>query len=164
MDPRYDTMSAAEIEQNNTILWGSLMLGCVLMSGVIFQMIYQNPDFYNTENFYTSTLMYVAVAIAIGGYFFGNSLYQKKAEEGSKLRSLNEKIHSFRASFVAKAALLEGPTLICILFMFWEQNIYFLLFAIILLVAQYFNRPTNERFINDFKLTNAQKQEFLNRG
>jgi len=164
MEPNYETMPATEFEQSNTILWGALMTGCVLIAGVIFQMIYQEPDFYNVENFYTSTLMYIAVIMAAGAYFVGNNLYQKRAEEGSKLPTLNEKVLSYRQAFVAKAGLLEGPTLICILFMFFEQNVYFLLIAAILLVAQYFNRPTNERFINDFKLTTAQKQEFINRG
>jgi hypothetical protein len=163
MEPNYETMTATEIERSNTILWGALMAGCILISIILF-MESQNQEFYNVENFYNSSFMWISIVIAIGGYYLGNMLYQKKAEEGATLSNLNEKINAFRASFILKAALLEGPTLIAIIFMMFEKNFYFLMIAAFLLIAQYLNRPTNERFFNDFKVNSAQKQELLDRG
>ncbi len=163
MEPDFTKMTATEFERGNTILWGALIAGCIMISIVLSSMQYQDPSFYDYENFYRSPFMWFASFMALIGYYFGNLLYKRKATEGAKLSTLNEKIIEFRGSFILKAALIEGPTLISIIFLMIDQNVYFLCIAAILLIAQYLNRPTNERFFNDFKLTSAQKQEFLAR-
>jgi len=162
MEPNNETMTATEFERSNTILWAALIVGCLLIS-IILLMASQSQEFYNLENFYNSTFMWISIAMAVGGYYLGSMLYHKKAEEGATLSNLNEKISAFRASFILKASLLEGPTLISLFFMLSERNVYFLVIAAILLIAQYCNRPTNERFFNDFRVNSAQKQEFLGR-
>jgi hypothetical protein len=162
MEPNYETMTAAEFARSNTIIWGALMMGCVLMSIILF-MQSQGQDFFNLENFYTSPFMWISSIMAVGGYFLSNMLYQKKAEEARTFTSLNEKINAFRAAFIIKAALLEGPTLVAIIFMMVESNVYFLMIAAILLFAQFLNRPSNQRFFNDFRVSSAEKEAFLGR-
>lgn len=163
MEPNLEKMTATEFEKSNTIIWGALIAGCIMLSTVLFFMVSQSQEFNKPENFSNSIFMWISIGMAMGGYYVGNMLYQKKAEEGAALSSLNEKINAFKAAFLLKAALLESPTLVAIIFMFVNRNVYFLMIAGILLIAQYFNRPTNERLFQDFKVNSTQKQEFLRR-
>ena len=162
MEPNYETMTAAEFERSNTIIWGALIAGCILMSIILFIQS-QGQDFYNLENFYSSPFMWISSIMTVGGYFLSNMLYQKKTEEARSFTSLNEKINAFRSAFIIKAGLLEGPTLVAIIFMMVESNVYFLMIAAILLFAQFLNRPSNKRFFNDFRVSNAEKKLFLDR-
>lgn len=163
MEPNFETMTATEFERSNTIFWGAMISGCVLISIILFTQS-RGLYFYSLDHFYNSAFMWISTIMAIVCYYLGNMMYRKKAEEGAALSTLNEKILAFRSAFIMKAALLEGPALISIIFMMFDNNVYFLVIAAFLLMAQYFNRPTNERFFNDFKVNSAQKQAFLGRG
>lgn len=45
MEPNNETMTATEFEKANTILWGALMAGCILLSIILFRGTYF--DFYH---------------------------------------------------------------------------------------------------------------------
>jgi len=140
------------------VLWISLIMGIVMMTVLFFSMVYESPNFYDYNTFLKNPLMGIAAFLTAVSVFVP-SLVIKKKIESTNLQGLVEKVADFRSSFIVKAALHEGPALITILFMFLENNFYFLILGLINLFLLYLSRPTVEKFKQWYSLTNEENQE-----
>jgi len=161
INKQLEKLSLHELFRANNILWIALLMGPIMIAIILFMMSKDHPYFYSREAFMNSIFMWVAVAFTVFGVFMSNFMYKKKIEEANSLglSGAKEKMIHYRSGFILRCALLEGPTLMCIIFMFMENNIYFLLLAAILISFQLRTRPSIDQFKNDMQLTSAEKQE-----
>ena len=100
-------------------------------------------------------LLLVPAAIMISHY-----LYSNKIREGKKLNGFDEKLSHFRASNILRWSLLNGVNLINLIFFFLSQNYFFLLTFGFGLLFFLFARPSENGFIEDYKLDYEEKQAF----
>ena len=99
--------------------------------------------------------------MAIGIAFF---IFNKRKENGRQLTgSLVEKLTHYRASFMVRAALIEGANLLAlIVYFFIESNYVLLLLFAIGIAAFLFIRPTVDRIVEDYQLSSSEQSELRN--
>lgn len=158
MDSPTANMTIPEIHRANNIIWFAMIAGAVMMSCILIFMTYQSSDFYNQSKFLSSPFMYVALGVTLMT-IVATKLVVEKRVQASTAKGLKEKFEDFRANFILNAALHEGPTLICIIFMMLEHNFFFLVLAVFNLVFLYLTRPTLEKFKTWYQLTSEENQE-----
>lgn len=161
MNEQLEKLSLHELFRANNILWIALVMGPIFIAIVLFVMSNSHPEFYSQEAFMKSPFMIIAVAFTAFGVFASGFIYKKKIDEANTLglSGAKEKMMHYRSALILQCALLEGPTLMCIVFMFIGNNFYFLLLAAILISFQLRTRPSIDKFKNDMQLTSAEKQE-----
>ena len=157
-------LSLPEIHRANNIIWMALLAGGTLMAGVLFFQSHSHPEFHDFDNFLGSIFMPIAVILTFSTAFFANLIIKKRYEASQQTEGLKAKFSDFRANFIVKAALHEGPMLISIIFMMLENNIFFLLLAAINWVLLYSTKPTIEKFKENYKLSSSEKQELASAG
>ena len=164
MENSINNLSVPEMHKQNTILWTAFLVGGTLMGTIIFFLTYTHPEFYNFDNFLQSPMLIIATAITFLNAFMGERVLKKRYEEAKDLKGLKEKFISSRANFILKAALHEGPLVICIVFMQIENNVYFLILAAINWILLYLSKPTIEKFKENYDLSSSEKQELTMAG
>ena len=99
--------------------------------------------------------------MAIGMSFF---IYNKRKESGRQLTGdLVEKLTHYRASFMVRAALIEGANLLAlIVYFFIESNYVLLLLFAIGIAAFLLIRPTIDRIVEDYQLSSSEQSELRN--
>ena len=157
-------ISLPELHRSNQILWGALLSGGFLIASVLTFLTFEHPDFYNQGKFLNSLFMPIGLLLTFSTGFLANILVKKRLESVEAMQGLAEKFDFYRSNFILKAALHEGPMLICIIFMFLENNFYFLILAAINWIFLYFTRPTIEKFRENYKLSSLEKQELTSAG
>lgn len=142
-----------------SIVYYALLIGQVLICFILFFLTTSesNPtlDMSFGDIKQLLVLLLVPAAIMISHY-----LYSKKIREGKKLSGYGEKIMHFRESSVLRWALLEGVNLINLIFFFLSQNYFFLLTFGFGFLFFLFARPSEDGFIEDYKLDYEEKQAF----
>ena len=74
--------------------------------------------------------------------------------------TLEEKLEHYRASFITRAALLEGSNLVALLFYFFiERNYFYLVLFALGMGAFALIRPTVDRIIEDYQLSTSEQSE-----
>ena len=150
--------SIKETFQSTKILYLALIAGQLMILFIIV-VVLNGDQLGNTGFSFGSPFTLIATALFLGMAPMSLFLYKKKVEEGRKMQSLEDKVAQYRASIIIRAALLEGVTLICIVFFMLEPNFLFLIPVAInlLLFSQFF--PSPDHFIRDFELSGAEQNE-----
>lgn len=146
------------------LLYFALITGQLGMFAVLFLVIENNPS-ETSDGAVGGDSMSLIIALfcimSIGMSFF---IYNKRKESGRQLTDgLSEKVAHFRASFMVRAAVIEGVNfLTLIVYFFIDRNyIYLILFAVGI-SAFFLIRPTVDRIIEDYQLSANEQSELRN--
>lgn len=143
----------------NQILWMAMLAGQVLIATIFIFLLSGEEGSLSFSKFGNSIFMIVAMALTVSCVFLSFYMNNKRKVEIPTLTNFEEKIAHFRSAFIMRAALLEGPALFSLIFMFMEKNLMFLLIALIPMCLFVTIRPTIDSFTNDYQLTSNERNQ-----
>ncbi len=97
--------------------------------------------------------------MAAGGLFAGNFLYNKQLNSIIQLNDFIEQFTKMRALIIMRLALLEGPTILAIIFYLLTGSWLFLLFAAVLLLLFLKLKPDKEKIIEELEFSEEKKRQ-----
>ena len=96
---------------------------------------------------------YMVPALAIIGIVAGNILYKKQVNEIKSKDGLAQKLNAYRATFILRDALLEGPALFAIITFLLCGEFIFLAVAILIVLIFVLIKPSKDKIIRDLELS-----------
>ncbi len=139
----------------NRYLWIALMVGPLMMVA-IFALV-EDITF---KGFGMNPFMLVTTVLALGCIAMSYIIYNNRQKEISGITGLRRKLDHYRSTFLVRATLLEGMSLVAIVFMFLEANWAYLLFAVVGLGILYTLQPSLDAFLAEYKLSVSEKLEY----
>lgn len=144
------------------LLFYSIVGVSLLFFVVIFLNIKEtgglNPSF--TEN--EPSWYYLGAVICLLLIFPAYIFYKKKIVQARNEKLIRQKLIMFRKASMIKYALLEAGNLLALLLLFFtEEQLFFVVYAIMLTVFT-INRPTPYRVAKDLELTAEEKEMIRN--
>jgi hypothetical protein len=114
-------------------------------------------DFASAETAELSdTFILIAPVLIAGGLIGGNMLFQKQLKEIFQLRTLKEKLGSYRSALIVRYALNEMPAFFCLVaFMLTANELFFALSAVPVLFFILI-RPSRSAAIKDLQLSASE--------
>lgn len=133
---------------------------------LVGQLIFMGISFYlqKSGNFGTEatelvpTFKIIVPVFALVAIVGSNFLFNLKIKATPKTSTLSEKLVSYRMAFISKLAVLEGASFFSIVSYLLTQNVLFLSIATLLVVLFVLQRPTVQKIVEVFQLSNQEKQ------
>jgi hypothetical protein len=150
MDHNFNNnISPQSVVKTTTIIHLGLTAGQLLFGVVVF---YITPQKGFSFDGIKDPMILIAFALAFGGFIGSTLMYRSRLASVTPEDTLAKKIGIYQTGFITRAALLEGPSLFCIVGYMLSGNL--LLLAISGVIILYFIsiRPTREKIIADLKL------------
>jgi len=135
------------------ILFIGLFTGPILFLGVCLFIQSGNQPVEQTGQ---SPLFFIAIGFAVIGIMGSRALYSSRIAKIQEMDNVKQKLENFRTAFIIRLALIEGPTLLCIVGLLVEEQQIFLYVAIVLILAQALNYPTKSKVANDIQISEAE--------
>lgn len=142
------------------IIHKAMLIGQIIFSGICFYLGYSGMEAAATEAL-DKILQVVAIAAAAAGFFIGTYLFKNKltAIKSMETGSAAEKFNLYRAACILQWALLEGPSLFCIICFFLTGNYAFLVLAGTLIILFAMMAPTKTKVAFQTGLTEEELDE-----
>lgn len=100
--------------------------------------------------------------LVILGFVFGSFLYKKKVEQARHLGELTEKMNAYRAAFIIRAAMLEGPAIFAIIGFMLTGNYFLIALAGFVILMFLMWLPTKEKVANALQLSSTDRATIEN--
>lgn len=141
------------------IIHKALMMGQVLFAAVCIFLTYTKAIDFSAKEL-DRTLQVVALIITVGGIFAGISIFKKKLLQLRGMESgAKEKFAQYRAACIIQWALLEGPSLFCIICYFLTGNYAFLALMVVMLLVFAMAAPTKMKVLLQLQISEAELDE-----
>ncbi|MDO5105004.1 hypothetical protein [Capnocytophaga sp.] len=137
----------------------ALFLGQAFFGAIVY---FLNKDSWKYEFSTSNHLLLVPAIATLVALFAHRIVYKKVLSQAKSKATLAEKLGDFQGACIIQFALIEGTSILCIIFAMKTQNIYSLLLAVALLLYFTTLKPTKEKAITDLEL-NKEEREALNR-
>lgn len=135
-----------------TVLHFALVTGIVLFT--IISFVLQNTgSFAGGDPALARLFLYIVPVLAVGCVIAGNNQYKKQVNEIKDLQGLADKLNAYRAAFIKRDALMEGPALFAIIAYLLTGQMLLLAIAALLIAAFLYFRPTKDTLIKDLELS-----------
>ncbi|WP_207421893.1 hypothetical protein [Desertivirga brevis] len=133
-----------------TIIHSALIIGQLLFLAVSLKVVSDGEVEGNDDVF-----KLIAPSLLAGGAIIGFFLRRSILAKAQK-KELRDKLGDFRTATIVQCALLEGPSLFSIVCFLLTGNLLFLALVVISLALQFFARPTREKVMTDFVLSDGE--------
>lgn len=140
-----------------TIIHLALIMGLLLFAGVSYTIVETN---FLSFDFGGDVFAMLVPALALGGAFASNFIYNKKISELSTVESLRDKLVGYQTACIIRFAMLEGPALFGIVIYMQTGNLLYLIIAGAIIAYFVTVRPTKEKIEIDLNLNFEQKAAF----
>jgi hypothetical protein len=140
------------------IIHKALLMGPIIFGAICFYLVYNGMGIIADETF-NRTLQVIAIAIAAAGFFIGTALFKKKLAVIKTTDDAAQKFNLYRAACILQWALLEGPSLFCIISFFITGNYAFLVLAGALIILFAMMAPTKIKVAFQTGLTEDELDE-----
>lgn len=148
------------LQQNNntdflrsiSILFTAMLAGQIIFAALALVLVY-------TGNFSSSmpqaeNIFFILVpALIISGRLAGTTLYKKKVQQARDAGTIAEKRSLYRAAFITRCALLEGPILFAIITYLLTNKTELLAFAAGGILLFYMLKPGKEKIANELQVS-----------
>ena len=105
-------------------------------------------------------LQVAALIITVTGVFAGMSFFKKKLMQIREMQTgTKEKFALYRAASIAQWALLEGPSLFCIICFFLTGNYAFLALAIAIMFLFILAAPSKNKIVTQLQISEPELEE-----
>lgn len=136
------------------ILFLAFLAGQVIMSAIFSYLVLQEKQ--NTSDALFGMFVPFVIVAAVGLSYF---IYNKRKVEGADLDDGEEKINHYFQTSILRMALLEGPILMILTFMFLDGDLNYLIYVGIGIVAFIYFRPGQPQFISDYEVSMEEQNE-----
>ena len=131
------------------------MMGAVVVLGLVAHFVLiPAPDFKPNENgtlFVNIAAVYLAIAVAVSYWLFGLRVQAAKQQI-----SLSDKLNTYRSATIIRFALIEGTSLLTVVFYLLTGNLVLLGIASIGLVVLALHHPNPVKLKMDLDLSPAE--------
>ncbi|MFD0765366.1 hypothetical protein ACFQZI_10925 [Mucilaginibacter lutimaris] len=115
----------------------------------------------NTRNGFDTSkdkeFLLIAIVLTVGGFFVGNLLYKQVSGVSAKKATFAEKFTTYQSALIIRYALLEGPSLFCIVCYFLTANLIFLLISGAIIIYFITLKPKADTIAEDLNLSYEEK-------
>jgi hypothetical protein len=145
-----DVLKLEKFTKELSILHWALVGGLFSIIVLFLVFIFQEYVFKFSQS--VDIYLYVCPILAIGGIYIGRYMYEKRIAEAKELTTLDEKLAGFRAAYVMRASLIEGPALISLVLGMNSENLAYILISAILLGYLFLQSVTKDRIVEELGL------------
>ncbi|MES2266076.1 MAG: hypothetical protein V4520_04925 [Bacteroidota bacterium] len=132
----------------------ALLAGQCLFAGVTLFLNSTKTGFDTSKD---KEFLLIAIILTVGGFFAGNLLYKQVSGVAAKKVTYQEKIMTYQSALIIRYALLEGPSLFCIVCYFLTANLIFLLISGAIIIYFITLRPKVDTIAEELSLTYEEK-------
>ena len=138
------------------IIHKALMMGQILFAAVCIYLIY-SKSVLPLANYLDKILQVVALALTAGGIFAGMTLFKKKLMQIREMQTgAKEKFDLYRSACIIQWALLEGPSIFCIICFFVTGNYAFLALVLIILFLFAMTAPSKVKILLQLQISESE--------
>lgn len=138
-----------------SILHLALTIG-VLFFGLIVSFLILTGTMSNDRTDLDSILMYFIPILILGGLLAGNRIYKNKLVGLKESNDLKAKMTNYRSILINRYAFLEGPAFFALVAVMLTSNLFYLVFAGIMVIFMIYWRPTRNSVIADLGLNQQE--------
>ena len=143
--------------QRITIIHLALIMGQLLFSGVSYSLVETN---FLSFDFGNDVFVMLVPALAVGGAFASNFIFNKKISELIILELLKDKLMGYQTACIIRYAMLEGPALFSIVIYMQTGNLLYLIIAGAIIAYFVTLRPSKAKIEMDLNLNFEHKAIF----
>ena len=141
------------------IIHKAFMAGQILFASVCIYLIYSKLVLPAADEL-DKILQVVALIVTAGGIFAGMSLFKKKLMQIRETSNgAKEKFNLYRSACFVQWALLEGPSLFCIVCFFLTGNYAFLALMVVVLFLFSMTAPSKIKVLLQLQISEAELDE-----
>lgn len=138
------------------IIHKALMTGQILFAAVCAYLIYSKSVLPSASDL-DKVLQVVALIATAGGIFAGMNFFKKKLLEIREMQTgAREKFDQYRKACIVQWALLEGPSIFCIICFFVTGNYAFLALVLIMLFLFAMTAPSKRKILLQLQMSEAE--------
>ena len=138
------------------IIHKALMTGQILFASVCIYLIY-SKSVLPLANDLDKILQVVALALTAGGIFAGMRFFKKKLMQIREMQiAVKEKFDRYRRACIAQWALLEGPSIFCIICFFVTGNYAFLALVLVILFLFVMTAPSKLKIVLQLQISESE--------
>ena len=137
-----------------TVLHFALITALVFF--IVIAYFVQRTGVFTADKMLGDIFKYMVPALAFICMTAGNMLYKKRVNDIKKKSSLAEKLNAYRAAFILREAMLEGPALFAIIAYLLCGKLELLGVAVLLLVIFILIRPTKDKLTKELELSSDE--------
>lgn len=138
------------------IIHKALMTGQILFASVCIYLIYTKAIEAQAKEL-DKVLQVVALVITAGGIFAGMGFFKKKLLQLREMQvSAKEKFSLYRMACIVQWALLEGPSIFCIICFFLTGNYAFLALMVVVLFLFTMTAPSKLKVLLQLQISEAE--------
>jgi divalent metal cation (Fe/Co/Zn/Cd) transporter len=136
---------------------GALLVGILLFTVYIYATSEGFSVGFPKDN---NVFVYLVPTIAVLSYFISNYLFYKQLKEIAKLNSLKGKLILYLKACIVRFAFLEGAAIFSIIAYRLNNNIFYLVISLLLILYLFKLRPSKNQVISDLGLNLEDQQDF----
>ena len=138
------------------IIHKALMMGQILFAAVCIYLIYSKSVLPLVNNL-DKILQFVALALTAGGIYAAMSFFKKKLMQIREMQiNAKEKFDLYRRACIIQWALLEAPSIFCIICFFLTGNYAFLALVLVVLFLFAMTAPSKVKILLQLQISDAE--------
>lgn len=138
------------------IIHKALMTGQILFAAVCIYLIYSKIVL-PSANDLEKILQVVALIATAGGIFAGMNFFKKKLLQIRDMQTgVKERFDQYRKACIVQWALLEGPSIFCIICFFVTGNYAFLGLVLIMLFLFAMTAPSKQKILLQLQISESE--------
>jgi hypothetical protein len=141
------------------ILHKALLMGQVLFAVACVYLVYTKtvlPSAVDLEKI----LQVIALILTAGGIYAGTTIFKKKLTLIRDMQTdARQKFSEYRAASIFQWALLEGPSIFCIICFFLTGNYAFIALAVVIMLLFAAIGPSRNKVLTQLQITEAELDE-----
>ena len=139
-----------------SVIHRALMMGQILFASVCIYLIYSKAVLPMGEEL-DRVLQVAALVITVGGIFAGMTFFKKKLMQIREMQTgAKEKFDLYRSACIIQWALLEGPSIFCIICFFVTGNYAFLALVLIILFLFAMTAPSKVKILLQLQISESE--------
>ncbi len=142
--------------QTLQIIHFAMLSGQVMFAGVLF-FLRDEITITQTDDELANLFKILVPVLGFGGLLGGNFVFKSFMKKALTSENIGKKMDTYRVAFLIRSALLEGPSLFTLVAFLLTSDVFFIGFAIILMVIFTFLRPTAAGIIQDLELSGEER-------
>jgi hypothetical protein len=142
-----------------TLLHKALLMGQILFAAVCFYLVYTNTMLSAAKEL-EKFLQVAALILVAAGTYAGMAIFKKKLQQIRDIQTdAKEKFAIYRSACIIQWALLEGPSLFCIICFFLTGNYAFLALAIVVMFLFVMMAPSKTKILLQLQISEAELED-----
>ena len=140
------------------VLHKALLMGQLVFAGICTYLVYTKAVFPAAAEL-EKVLQVAALIVTAGGVYAGLTIFKKKLVQVRDMQSDKEKFSLYRSALIIQWALLEAPSLFCVICFLLTGNYAFLALAVVLIFLFVMAAPSKTKMLTQLQLSESELDE-----